>query len=95
MESMYGHQVAVMQTNNGIWTYPIVDSVSREGYLPDDDLSLAELTAEQITQYSYSVGHDQQGNDIKTCLVGVGYPNIHNVYRYNDGTWKFLFRRSI
>lgn len=80
---------------NNVHTYTVFKPTSVEGHLPDDDVSLAQVTVEQIDLNSYSVGHDQQGNDIKTCMVGVGYPNIHNVYRYNDGTWKFLFRRSI
>jgi hypothetical protein len=72
--------------------YPIFQSHSQVGCLPDDDIALSQVDP---TKYQYRVGTDHHGNDIMTCLVGIGNSKIHNVYRHNDGTWKFLFLRSI
>lgn len=73
-------------------TYPIFPSHSQEGCNLDDDAALKQVDAKK---YEYCVGTDHYGNKIMTCLVGIGHTKIHNVYRYNDGTWKFLFLRSI
>jgi hypothetical protein len=72
--------------------YPIFPSFSAEGKTPDDSRALESIDP---TLYQYNVGVEQKGSHIMTVLVGIGHEKIHNVYRFNEGTWKFLFQRSL
>jgi hypothetical protein len=79
--------IKVHSTDCG-FTYPVFPAHSDFGKTPDHEKLLESIDP---TPYMYCVGKDQKGNDIMNCLVGVGSPNIHTVYRYNDGTWKLLY----
>lgn len=68
--------------------YPVFPAHSEFGKSPSHELALADIDP---SLYQYCVGKDQKGNDIMNCLVGIGSPNIHTVYRHNDGTWKPLY----